>query len=206
MFGKSSETNYFDIFVKTSEYAYMACQELDKLLKNYSSVTEKMKEIKKMESEADRHLHVALEKLNKAFIRPIEREDILSILNNIDDVVDSIEDIVRKLVIYHITTLREDIKKFSELAVKCCKALMDAMVELKSYKRSNELKKYIVEINNIEEEGDELFKECISTLFQTETNPVEIIKWKDIYMGMEDLLDQCEDVADILEVVVLKNS
>ncbi|NSW91933.1 MAG: DUF47 family protein [Firmicutes bacterium] len=206
MFKKSSETNYFDIFVKSSEYAYKAIRILDSMLGNFPQNSYKLDEIMKIENEADKHLHIALEKLNKAFITPIEREDILNILNDIDDVIDNIDDVAQKLVIYHITTIRDDMKKFSELAVRCCKALMDAMIELKSYKRGNELKKYIVEINNIEEEGDELLKKSMSELFKSEANPIEIIKWKDIYAGMEDLLDSCEDVADILEVVILKNS
>jgi len=206
MIKKNKELDYFEVFYTTTECAYRAVQILSSFLDEFSPSSEKPNEIMKIEDEADKHLHVALERLNKAFITPIEREDILGILNNIDNVVDGIDDIAQMLLIYHIKTIKNNMKRFSQLAVKCCKALKDAMVELKSYKRSNELKKYIVEINNIEAEGDELLKESLSDLFLTETNAVEIIKWKDIYAGIENLLDSCEDVADMLEVVILKNS
>ncbi len=206
MIKKNKELDYFEVFYTTTECAYRAVQILSSFLDEFSPSSEKPNEIMKIEDEADKHLHVALERLNKAFITPIEREDILGILNNIDNVVDGIDDIAQMLLIYHIKTIKNNMKRFSQLAVKCCNALKDAMVELKSYKRSNELKKYIVEINNIEAEGDELLKESLSELFLTETNAVEIIKWKDIYAGIENLLDSCEDVADMLEVVILKNS
>lgn len=200
------EDDYFDMFVNAISYTCKAAQMLEDLLKNYNDVEKKVNQIHSVENEADRQYHLLVEQLNHAFITPIEREDILAISQSIDNITDKIEDVGYRFTMFNVEHVQPEASAFLHLIVKCSDVLKDALYEFKNFKKSKTLTEKIIEVNHIEEEGDHLYKNSMHTLFVSGMEPLEIIKWKEIYETMENCLDCCEDVADLMESVVMKNS
>jgi len=206
----SKEKDYFEMFVKSVEFNCAIAEQLNALVSRYESVTDMKMEVDalhKIEHSADEHFHVLYENLNKAFITPIEREDILLLAQAIDDVSDSIEDVGYALYYLNITKLRPGLAAFVELICKSCEALKVALVEFKKFKKSKVLSDKIMEVNFVEEDGDKLYYELLRSLFSEPSgDALDVIKWREVYDKLEICLDACENVADILEGIVLKNS
>ena len=161
-------------------------------------------ELHKVEHAADQKKHDMLSQLVRAFITPLERDDIIDLSQAIDNVVDSIEDVVININVTGVDTIRPDVADFSRLIVRCCGSLADLLGELKDFKKSKKMKDLIIEINNIEEEGDAIYLAAMKKLY-SEKNAIEIISWTEIYKALENTCDACEDVADIVERVVIGN-
>ena len=206
MFKRNEEVDFFELFVKSGDFAIEASKKLLDLTKDFSKVEEKVIAIKDIEHKADEHAHKIYQELHKAFITPIEREDILSLNHYLDNVIDNIEHISKLFYMFDVKTLEKDLFPFVSLVVKICLSLKSALVELKDFKKSKELVDKIIEVNTIEEEGDLLFKEAVRRLFISSKDPIHIMKWFEIYKELEDCLDECENVTNIIEDVILKNS
>ena len=204
------EKDYFEMFVKSVDFNCEIAEQLCALAGRYASVTDMKQEVQKLhdiEHTADIHFHTLYEHLNKAFITPIEREDILELAQAIDNVSDTIEDVGFALYYLNIKTLSPDFIAFVELIEKSCKALKIAMEEFKKFKKSKVLSEKILEVNHVEEAGDKIYHKLLHELFSGDTTDVlNIMKWREVYDKLEQCLDACENVADILEGIVLKNS
>ena len=144
--------------------------------------------------------------LNRSFITPIEREDILEIARNIEDSIDAIDEVSIMMEMLSVRTVRYPAIDLVNLITKACSTIVAATVEFKNFKKSKELPKLLVEINHIEEEGDVLYQLAMKKLFTEEKDPIEVIKWQNIFKTLEDVLDSCENVADAMEGVIVKNS
>ena len=137
---------------------------------------------------------------------PIDREDIMELSGTIDDVTDSIEDVLLRLYMFRITSLREDAVSFVSIICDCCCALKKLMVEFPEFRKSKAIKDMIIEINHLEENGDKLYTEAMRRLYSESGDAVEILSWTAIYDRLEKCCDKCEDVADVVETVILKYS
>jgi predicted phosphate transport protein (TIGR00153 family) len=197
------DMNYFDMFVKGVQYSLDAAILLKDLLDNDSLSEEKIQQIKKIEQEADVHSHEVFKQLNVAFITPIDREDIYSIIKETDDITDSIEAVSNKMWMMSVNEITPAMKLMGQYIVNACRSLVNLMSEIKNHKKSNKLNDYAIEINNIEEQGDRCYKDAMKELFDKEKDPVRIIKMKEIYKELEDTLDNCEDVADCVEGIII---
>jgi uncharacterized protein Yka (UPF0111/DUF47 family) len=144
--------------------------------------------------------------LVKEFLPPIEREDITTLSQEIDDVTDSVEDVLLFVSMFNIKTIRPEILKFTELIADCCKSMYEALVEFQNFKHSKTLHDKVVEINRLEEVGDGLYFEMMSNLFRSSKDPVELMTWTEILHKLEKCCDNCEDVANVIEQIVMKNS
>lgn len=200
------ETDYFDFFIEAVEFSCKAAEMLHDLVVNYQNVDYKVAAIHEKENQADHRFHELVKQLNHSFITPIEREDILAISQGIDNITDKIEDIAYRFNMYHIQTVRPDANVFINLIRSGCEALLDAVKEFKNHKKSKLLTQKIIEVNRLEEEGDKLYKTAVRALFIADIDTKEIIKWKGMFETMESCMDCCEDVADLIESVVMKNS
>lgn len=200
------EEAFFDLFVETAESGCKTAKMLEELMKNYTRVNEKIDAIEECEHECDNQVHKILEQLNKSFITPIDREDIYLIAKELDNITDDIESTAHRFTMFNVRSITEDAKKMAGLIVKCTEELKAVMAELKYMKTSKLLKERIIEVNRIEDEGDLVFRNAITKLFIQETDAVEVIKWKEIYEYLENTLDACEDVANIVEGVVMKHA
>jgi len=206
----SKEKDYFEMFVKSVDFNCEIAEQLFALANRFESVTDMEQEVQALhtiEHTADIHFHTLYENLNKAFITPIEREDILMLAQAIDNVSDTIEDVGYALYYLNIKKLSPDFLLFVELIVKSCGALRIAIEEFKKFKKSKVLSENILEVNHVEEEGDKLYYKLLHNLFADDNaSTLDIVKWREIYDKLEQCLDACENVADILEGIVLKNS
>ena len=200
------EDNYFDRFIAAIQYSCKAAEMLEEMANDYTDIEKKVSRIHEVEHEADREYHLLVEQLNKSFITPIEREDILAISQSIDNITDKIEDVAYRFTMFNVQKPHAEATAFLHLISKGCQVLKEAMVEFKNFKKSKLLSEKIIEVNHIEEEGDQLYKNIIHTIFSSNLDSVDIIKWKEIFETMEDCMDCCEDVADLMESVVMKNS
>jgi hypothetical protein len=203
---KKREDVFYDLFDETIEKALEAAYLLDELMNNYTDITRKIAHLKDIEHECDMHVHKIMKALNASFITPIDREDIYSIAKEMDTIVDTIEEAANKFELFHVTEIREEAKVMSKLIIACVTELKVVVNELRRMKRSKVLREKIIEVNRIENEGDVVYRKAIKSLFENETNALEVIKWKQIYEFLEDSIDACEDVANILEGVVMKHA
>jgi len=202
----SKDVNYFDLFIKAASVCDRAAASLNELLDNLDDSKEKSIAIHQIEHEGDEQYHVLYHHLNRSFITPIEREDILEIARNIEDTIDSIDEVSIMIEMLSVRTVREPAVDMVNLITKACSTLVAATVEFKNFKKSKELPKLLVEINHVEEEGDALYQKAMKDLFLMEKDPIEVIKWQNIFGTLEDVLDACENVADAMEGVIVKNS
>ena len=203
---KKREDVFYDLFDETIDKALEAAHLLDDLMNDYTDITRKIAHLKDIEHECDMHVHKIMKALNASFITPIDREDIYSIAKEMDNIVDTIEEAANKFELFHVQEVRESAKVMSKLIVACVRELKIVVNELRRMKRSKILREKIIEVNRIENEGDVVYRSAIKSLFETETNALEVIKWKQIYEFLEDSIDACEDVANILEGVVMKHA
>ena len=205
---KKGDQIYYDAFTDCAECACHAARMLADTLEHfdYSAMQLRMDEIHKIEHAADMKKHALTEELLRAFITPIEREDILLLSQNIDEMTDKIEDVLLRLYCNHIQTIRPDALEICQVVIRCCQEAKSLVGELADYKRSKTLHDHIVHINTMEEEADQLFINSMRTLHTTCTDPMEIIVWREIYIYLEKCVDACEHVADTVESVVMKNS
>ena len=202
----SKEGIFFELFEATAIHTYKAAQKLEELMTNYVDINEKIKDIEEMEHQCDGYIHKMLEHLNRSFITPIDREDIFEIAKELDNITDAIESTAHRFRMFNVKIIREDAIKMAKLITQCTKELGEMMSELKKLKTSKILKEKVIEINRIENVGDDLFRSAVQNLFTSNHDAIEVIKWKEIYEYLENTLDACEDVANIVEGVAMKNS
>lgn len=200
------EDKFYDYFIDIAKIAQRASNMLVEFIKDLDNSEENHKKLKEIEHEGDKKQHEILQQLNKTFITPFDREDIYLIAKDMDDVIDLIEATASRFVMLNVNNCTEEAEMLSRMIVSSCEELINLMEELKNMKTSKKLRDNIIEINRIEEEGDRVSRKAIRDLFRSNTEVIEIIKWREIYQYLEDTLDACEDVANVVEGVVMKNA
>ena len=163
------------------------------------------KRIKDLEHRGDDYTHTIIRALNKTFITPLEREDILGLATKIDDVIDGIEECADRLSLFQVKQADKYIIEFAENIVKNCHEILAAM-QLLEEKKLPEMMQHVFRINELENEADQLLRVCIKALFNDCNDPILIIKKLQLYEMLERITDVCEDVADILESLQMRNS
>jgi uncharacterized protein len=200
------EKIFFDFFIETADKACLAAKKLDELVNNYVNIQEKIQSIKEVEHECDRCVHDIFSQLNKSFITPIDREDIYEISKMLDNITDFIESTAQDFAMFNVKSMTGYAIEFTALIVKCTEELKHVMEELKNLKVSKSLLDKIIEVNRLENVGDDLYRRSMAELFLDGMDAKEIMKWSVIYNSFEDSLDACEDVANIVEGVVMKHA
>jgi uncharacterized protein len=200
-----NELNFFDGLITTSQYGFETARLLNDLLTHYQDVTQKANAIHDLEHCADREGHQLYAALNMAFITPIDREDIYYLIKKIDDIIDLIEDVSNGLDMYSVRAVRPEAIQMGQMLENATRMLAELVVAFKCYKKNKkQIHELVMQVNTIEEEGDRLYREMVKKLFQHEQNVLEVVKWKFIFDDMENVLDACEDVADVIQGVVMK--
>lgn len=207
MFGFKSkkETNFFDLFVESAEYFYQGTLLLDEVMMDHRKADVKVKEINDLEHKADKVNDEILEKLNKTFITPIDREDIYDIANDLDDGVDQLQGILQRIVIYHTGEAREGAIRLTKLIIESVSEIKRAVALMGEVSKNQAtLLEITSKIDKLESEGDHVYRNELAYLFEYVKDPIELIKWKDLLEGLEDTLDHCEKMADLLKGMVMK--
>lgn len=209
---RKKEVDYFGLFKNAIDYSCILAKELTTLTEEYKDINvkgnleERVDEIHKIEHKADLIYREIVFELNRAFITPIEREDILSIANAIDDVSDKIEEVAFSFWVFNISDLRPEMKQFIDLINKICEESKNAVYEFSNYKKSKTIKDKLHSIGKLENEGDTLYRQSVRRLFEFEKDPVKIQKWRVIFDNMEKIFDACKYLASMLENTIVKNS
>ena len=204
-FGRKKEDVFFTMFKDFSNSLVIMGDNFSKVINDYNNVERLIADLKIAESECDVKKHAIMEKLNESFVTPFDREDIICIAGQLDDIADYMEDIANKLLIYDVKALRDDAVEMGNLIVDSIAQVKVIFEGLADSKKSDRTKAAIIEINRLENIADAVFRRAIPKLFKEE-NAIEIIKWKDIYEGLEDAIDACEHLADSVEGVMMKNA
>jgi len=197
------DEKYFDQFTELARRTHEAARILARFFGGESGVGAVADQIKRLEHECDEISHQILRSIDRTFITPIDREDIHQLAVRLDDVIDLIDGTVRRLVLFNIMTPTEPSKRLSQVIVAATSEVVEAVAALRKQKGVIE---HCIRIKQLENEGDVAFHEAVASLFRETTDPIEVIKWKDVYENMEGCIDQCEAVAHVLESVVLKHS
>lgn len=205
---KKQDQFYFDNFISCADYACQAAKILNSSMKNFDKdkLEEELDTIHKVEHAADTKKHEMLDVLAKAFITPIDRDDIMELSACLDNVTDKIEDVLLRMYCNNVSNVYPEAIQLSEIIIKCCEEMRDMLSEFKDFKHSKTLHKMIIAINTLEEEADRLFIDNMRRLHTTETDPMQIIKWREIYIYLEKCTDACEHVADVVERVKMSNT
>ncbi len=205
---RKNEYNYFEAFCELSQYSLKSAKLLKEVLNNFSfkNKSEKVKEMHQIEHTADLAKHDIMNRLVREFLPPIEREDIITLSQRIDDVTDAVEDVLIYIDIFNISRIRPEVIHFTEHVVECCKAVDEAIKVFKNFKNPKTLKDKIIEINHLEEKGDTLYADIVRKLYEKEKDPIELLRWTQILHRLEICCDNCEDVANVLESIMMNNT
>jgi predicted phosphate transport protein (TIGR00153 family) len=213
-FGKllPREGNFFEMFNQHAGYIVTAVHAFSKMVANYSDLDSREsynREVDNAEHSADRITQEVNRILHKTFITPIDREQIHQLINAMDDVVDLIQDSAETMALYDVKHMTEDMVRLTDLSVKCCERLKDAvgLIEKVSEPATAEAAlKTCEEIDRLESDADRVMRSAMSKLFREEPDVREVIKLKAVYELLETITDKCEDVANLIEGIVLENS
>lgn len=205
---KEKGSNYFSMLEAMAECSCRAAKELERILLDFNLdlLDRDMEKLHAIEHEGDEQRHELVNRLVKEFITPIEREDIMAITDQIDDVTDSVEDVLLRIYMFNIQSIQEDARTFTGIITKCCEELLHVFREFGSFKKSKTLRESIIELNRLEEQGDALYISTVRKLHTTRSDAREIAAWTEIYYRMETVCDTCEHAANLVEHVIMKNS
>ena len=200
------DTNFYDLFERGAGKVYEGVQALADLVRDFSNVPLKAKRIKDIEHEADLITHETIEKLNKTFVTPLDREDIHGLISSLDNILDHVEAAADKFSLYRIPEVQPDAVLLADILTHSVKEVQHTIGKLRNLKDADLILKHCIEINRLENEGDFVYRTAIAKLFEQGGDPLNVIKWKEVYDSIENAIDSCEDVANVIEGVTLKNS
>lgn len=199
--------DYYAMFIDMTDYACQIAKRLQSIIGDFqvNNLSREIPQVHEIEHSADAKTHEMMENLVKEFLPPIEREDIIALTQELDDVVDSIEDILLRLYMYNVEEIRPEAIEFMDIIVRSCEKMKKMMEEFHSFRKSSKIHEYIVEVNNMEEEGDKLYVEAMRRLYVEEEDIMETVVWTQIFQCFEDCCDACEEVAETVETIIMKN-
>jgi predicted phosphate transport protein (TIGR00153 family) len=199
------DQEFFVLFEKAAQNIHDGATVLKDFLDNFENPKDKARQIEDIEHKGDTLTHDIIKKLNTTFITPIEREDILALASSLDDVIDLIHGAATRIVLYKVTEATPEAKELGFLILKATRELSRG-VALLSSKKMTGIHDHCVEVNSLENEADRVCRDAIAHLFEHEKDPITILKWKEIYETLETATDRCEDAANVLESVAMKNA
>lgn len=195
------EEKFFDLFEQQGTNIVAAARVLEELVLDYSNAKAKAEQVKELEHAGDSLTHELVKRLNTTFITPIDREDIYALASRLDDVLDLIDAVADRLLLYRISKPTAGCVDFAKVIVKTAEATDRAVRCLRTL--SPYYHKHCIEVNRLENEADRLLRDLLAALFEG-VDPIEVIKWKELYETMESVTDRCEDVVNVIEGIVLK--
>jgi uncharacterized protein len=198
--------NFFDLFEKQAEYAVKAASLFRELAAKVKVEEVDLEKMRTIEHQGDEVAHTIIDELNKTFITPFDREDILSLAKELDDVTDMINTIVSRMMVYKALGPNKNLIQFSSVIEQSTSGVLCAVRGLKDLKNCKSINESLVEINRLENVGDAMRDKVLAELFESEKDPIAVIKWKEIYQDAETVLDICEDVAHVVGSILVKQA
>lgn len=196
------DENFFELYRRQAALVRQGCTQLDEMVHAFDRLEERARALKDVEHQGDLVAHELFERLNRTFITPLDREDIHDLASNLDDVLDAVEAIASRIVLFKIPTSTPQARQLTRIVAECGAQIEGAVGHLKDFKG---MMPFTIEINRLENEADILSREAVAELFTGEHGFLDVIRWKEIYGRLENAADQCEDVANTIETIVLKS-
>ncbi|MFL5962490.1 MAG: DUF47 domain-containing protein [Gaiellaceae bacterium] len=193
---------FFVLFTQASSNARDIARALVELLDEWPDNREKLRDIRELEHEGDRLTHAVIDLLNRTFVTPFDRDDMYRLASVIDDVCDHVDEAADNIDAYEVRDVPEKARLQAEVIYRAASRLHEAVELLEGFKDS---KRQLVALRELEDEGDRLSREAIADLFRSGADPLMIIRWKDIHEQLEEAVDACENAADVLEAILVKN-
>jgi hypothetical protein len=197
------EEQFFDLFVEVARRSHQAAGHLVGLFTETEKANYHADQIKRLEHECDQFTHEVVNRLDRTFITPIDREDIYKLAGDLDDVIDMIDGVARRAQIFRVGKAPEGVKQLAAVIERIAATLTTGVEQLK--KRDGDVMKASLNAKQLEEEADAIYHEMLGRLFETEKDAIELMKWKEIYDNLERCVDQAEDVANVLESIAIKH-
>ena len=199
------EEKFFDLFEELARKIEEGGNLFMEMLENYSTSDPKFGKLKEIEHEADIITHNTYEKMHKTFLTPLDREDIYQLVNRMDSILDMIEASAIRMSLYKVKAPRQAIIDQMKVLNEAIRKVKIIVHGLRDMKNARMILDACVEINTLENEGDYILRTTMANLFEHEKDPIELIKWKEIFERIEEAIDVCEDVSNIVEGIVLKH-
>jgi hypothetical protein len=197
---------FFDYFEQLAVMIIQACEAFRDLTEGKADNVEQAGRIKDIEHQADNLTHKCIEEINKTFITPIDRVDIHSLIKRLDDIVDSVDACASRIMLYEITEMRPEAMQLAEVLVKAAHEIEVALKGLRNLKNAPVIEEKLIAIHQLENDGDTILRAALMRLFKEEDSAIQVIKWKEIFERLEKATDRCEDVANIIEKIVIEAS
>jgi predicted phosphate transport protein (TIGR00153 family) len=200
------EEKFFDLFEESAQNLVRAACLFAELLRNWEDVEEKVRQLTELEHHGDNITHRIIAQLHGTFVTPIDREDIAQLAQRMDDVMDFIEAAAVRIVLYGIDKPTERAKEVADVLVRVTTEVGEAIPRLRHRRELSHMREHCIEINRLENEADAVRRSALAELFHEQVDVTNVIKWMEIYENMENAVDSCEDIADILEGVMIKRA
>jgi predicted phosphate transport protein (TIGR00153 family) len=198
------EIAFFDYFERMAAKIIEGCTAVLELLEDCTNVAEKARRIKVIEHEGDLITHQCIEMLHKTFITPFDRDSIHRLITKMDDILDLAEAVSDRVSVYELASPTDEARQLARVLVFSVEEVSKAVRGLRSMKNAASILAQCVEINRLENEADTLLRVAVGKLFKNERDPLTVMKWKELYEGLEEATDRCEDVANLVEGIVLE--
>jgi predicted phosphate transport protein (TIGR00153 family) len=208
MFGRflPRETSFFDFFEQHAALTIEGSKEFLSLVTTGANIPAKCRRISDIEHETDTITHRCVEALHKTFITPIDRDSIHRLITRMDDIMDYVEAAAERIELYELTVMTADVRDLADVLHRSTMQVEAAMRGLRHLKDPQSTLKLCIDINRLENEADQILRRSVARLFKdSENNPIHVIKWKEVYENLENASDRCEDVANIIEGVILEH-
>jgi predicted phosphate transport protein (TIGR00153 family) len=208
MFGRlmPQEGRFFEMFNQHAGHVLAGAQELIPLLANVADGQTRIYNIESSEKRGDKITHDVIELLHKTFVTPIDREDIHKLITRMDDILDLTEDVAQSIYLYDVQNITPEARRLAEICVTCAERVRDAVALLPNMDNAKKILAVCTEIDRLESEADHVMRAAMAKLFRDEPDVREVIKLKAIYELLETVTDRCEDVANIIEGIVVENA
>ncbi|MDP3954991.1 MAG: DUF47 family protein [bacterium] len=201
---QSRGDKFYRWFEEASENNHKAAHLLDKLCTNFKDPEKISEQIKDLEQKGDEISHTIYSEVNRTFVTPLDREDIIMLTQSLDDVVDLIYLSASTITIYNVKKITPVAHEFAEIITASTKLVAEVLPKLRHRRTFSQVHKAMIEINRLENKADDLLKKSLTELFKNPKDPLEVIRWRDIYGIMEDVTDKTEDIANVLQNLITK--
>jgi hypothetical protein len=200
------QTAFFDFFDRHAQLTVEGARDFRSLVSTAANIVAKARRIKEIEHETDVITHQCVEALHRTFITPFDRDSIHRLITRMDDIMDFIESASERIALYELSAMTPEVRDLAEVLVRACEELSGAFVGLRDLRDPSGVLRRCIEVNRLENEGDIILRTALARLFREDRDPIVVIKWKEIYETLETATDRCEDVANIIEGVVLEHA
>jgi predicted phosphate transport protein (TIGR00153 family) len=199
------DTVFFDLFEGLARHGVAVAEHLCQLTRDFPDISGAIRRIRDEEHAADDLTHQAHERLDTTFITPFDREDIHMLAGGLDDIIDNVDALAKRMALYHVESIDVAFPKLAEVFGQTTHALSNAVHALRKSRKLSQLQEWLIEVHRLENVGDDVHNAAISKLFEGQISPLNVLRWKDLFDFLENAIDGCEDVANTLERIVLKN-